>query len=101
MALYEDIVLFCKKELNIPQDILISIEQEDLSEDNVHGWTTDSAEDDEYDIEIDTRLGFKEAILTVCHEMVHVQQLHENRELDENEAYEKEQILYKRYMKIV
>ena len=98
MALYEDIVLFCKKELNIPQDILISIEQEDLSEDNVHGWTTDSAEDDEYDIEIDTRLGFKEAILTVCHEMVHVQQLHENRELDENEAYEKESILYKKYM---
>jgi len=33
--------------------------------------------------------------------MVHVQQLHENRELDENEAYEKEQILYKKYMKIV
>ena len=51
MALYEDIVLFCKKELNIPQDILVSIEQEDLSEDNVKGWTTDAAEDDEYDIE--------------------------------------------------
>ncbi len=101
MALYEDIVLFCKKELNIPSDILISVEQEDLSEDSVKGWAIDSAEDDEYDIEIDTGLGFKEAIITVCHEMVHVQQLHENRELDENEAYEKEQILYKKYMKIV
>ena len=46
-------------------------------------------------------LGVKEAILTVCHEMVHVQQLHENRELDENEAYEKESILYKKYMKLI
>jgi hypothetical protein len=34
----------------------------------------------------------------VCHEMVHVQQLHENRELDENEAYEKEEMLYKKYI---
>ena len=89
MALLEDVVIFCKKELNIPDEILVSLETEDLSEDNVKGWTTDSAEDDEYDIEIDTHLGFKESIITVCHEMVHVQQLHENRELDENEAYEK------------
>jgi hypothetical protein len=29
---------------------------------------------------------------------VHVQQLHENRELDENEAYEKEELLYKKYI---
>ena len=98
MALYEDIITFCKKELNIPQDVLVSIEQEDLSEDSVKGWAIDSAEDDEYDIEIDTRLGFKEAILTVCHEMVHVQQLHENRELDENEACEKEELLYTKYI---
>ena len=99
MALLEDVVNFCKRELEIPQEILVSIAVEDISEDNVKGWTVDSAEDDEYDIEIDT--GFKEAILTVCHEMVHVQQLHENRELDENEAYEKESILYKKYMKLV
>ena len=98
MALLEDIVDFCKKEFNIPQEILVSVEVEDISEYNVKGWTTDSAEDDEYDIEIDTRLSFKETILTVCHEMVHVQQLHENRELDENEAYEKESILYKNYI---
>jgi phosphoribosylformimino-5-aminoimidazole carboxamide ribonucleotide (ProFAR) isomerase len=98
MALLEDVVIFCKKELNIPDEILVSLETEDLSEDNVKGWTTDSAEDDEYDIEIDTHLGFKESIITVCHEMVHVQQLHENRELDENEAYEKESILYKNYI---
>ena len=98
MALLEDVVIFCKKELNIPDEILVSLETEDLSEDNVKGWTTDSAEDDEYDIEIDTHLGFKEAIITVCHEMVHVQQLHENRELDENEAYEKEEMLYKKYI---
>ena len=98
MALLEDVVVFCKKELNIPDEILVSLETEDLSEDNVKGWTTDSAEDDEYDIEIDTHLGFKESIITVCHEMVHVQQLHENRELDENEAYEKEEILYKKYI---
>ena len=64
MALLEDIVDFCKKELNIPQEILVSVEVEDISEDNVKGWTTDSAEDDEYDIEIDTRLSFKETILT-------------------------------------
>ena len=96
MALLEDVVIFCKKELNIPDEILVSLETEDLSEDNVKGWTTDSAEDDEYDIEIDTHLGFKESIITVCHEMVHVQQLHENRELDENEAYEKEEMLYKK-----
>ena len=101
MALLEDIVDFCKTELNIPKDVLVSVETEDISEDNVKGWTTDSAEDDEYDIEIDTHLGFKETILTVCHEMVHVQQLHENRELDENEAYEKESILYKKYMKLI
>ena len=98
MALLEDIVDFCKKELSIPQDVLISVEREDISEDNVKGWTTDSAEDDEYDIEIDTRLGFKETIITVCHEMVHVLQLHENRELDENEAYEKEELLYRKYI---
>ena len=98
MALLEDIVDFCKKELNIPQEILVSVEVEDISEDNVKGWTTDSAEDDEYDIEIDTGLGFKETILTVCHEMVHVLQLHENRELDENEAYEKEELLYRKYI---
>ena len=98
MALLEDIVDFCKKELSIPQDILVSVEREDISEDNVKGWTTDSAEDDEYDIEIDTRLGFKETILTVCHEMVHVLQLHEKRELDENEAYEKEELLYRKYI---
>jgi hypothetical protein len=98
MALLEDIVLFCKKELDIPDEILVSIETEDLSEDSVKGWTIDSAEDDEYDIEIDTHLGFKETIITVCHEMVHVQQLHQNRELDENEAYEKEELLYKKYI---
>jgi hypothetical protein len=98
MALLEDVVLFCKKELNIPDEILVSLETEDLSEDNVKGWTVDSAEDDEYDIEIDTHLGFKEAIITVCHEMVHVQQLYQNRELDENEAYEKEELLYKKYI---
>jgi hypothetical protein len=98
MALLEDVVNFCKKELSIPQDILVSVAVEDISEDNVKGWTVDSAEDDEYDIEIDTGLGFKETIITVCHEMVHVQQLHENRELEENEAYEKEELLYRKYI---
>ena len=98
MALLEDIVDFCKTELYILQDILVSVESEDISEDNVKGWTTDSAEDDEYDIEIDTRISLKENILTVCHEMVHVLQLHENRELDENEAYEKEDVLYRKYI---
>ncbi len=98
MALLEDIVNFCKKELDIPQEILVSVEVEDISEDNVKGWAIDSAEDDEYDIEIDTGLGFKETITTVCHEMVHVQQLHENRELDENEACEKEELLYTKYI---
>ena len=68
MALLEDIVDFCKKELSIPSDILVSVERDDLSEDNVKGWTTDSAEDDEYDIEIDARLSFKETIcpLLIC-----------------------------------
>ena len=98
MALLEDVVDYCKKELSIPQDILVSVAVEDISEDNVKGWTVDSAEDDEYDIEIDTGLGFKETIITVCHEMVHVQQLHENRELEENEAYEKEELLYRKYI---
>ena len=98
MALLEDIVDFCKKELEIPQEILVSVVVEDIVEDNVRGWTTDSAEDDEYDIEIDTGLSFKETIITVCLEMVHVQQLHENRELDENEAYEKEELLYIKYI---
>ena len=98
MALLEDVVNFCKKELSIPQDVLVSVAVEDISEDNVKGWTVDSAEDDEYDIEIDTGLGFKETILTVCHEMVHVLQLHEHRELDENEAYEKEELLYRKYI---
>ena len=65
MALLEDIVDFCKKELSIPQEVLVSVEVEDISEDNVKGWTTDSAEDDEYDIEIDTGLSFKETILTL------------------------------------
>jgi len=99
MALLEDVVIYCKKELNIPEEILVSISREDLSEDNVLGWTIDSAEDDEYDIEIDILLDEKDSITTVCHEMVHVLQLHETRELDENEAYEKEDILYRKYIK--
>jgi hypothetical protein len=100
MALLEDIVSFCKKELDIPEEILVSISVEDLREDSVKGWTIDSAEDDEYDIEIDCNLSIKEVIITMCHEMVHVQQLHENRELDENEAYEMEEILYRKYISI-
>ena len=55
MALLEDVVNFCKRELEIPQEILVSIAVEDISEDNVKGWTVDSAEDDEYDIEISSK----------------------------------------------
>ena len=40
MALLEDVVDFCKTELNIPQEVLVSVEVEDISEDNVKGWTT-------------------------------------------------------------
>lgn len=98
MALLEDIVSFCKKELDIPDEILVSVSVEDLTEDSVKGWTIDSAEDDEYDIEIDFSLSVSEVIITMCHEMVHVQQLHQNRELDENEAYEKEELLYNKYI---
>jgi hypothetical protein len=97
MMITEEVVYFCRKELNIPDDILISVEYADLSEDSVLGWAVDSAEDGEYDIEIERTLGFKDVVRTVCHEMVHVQQMVEGRDLDEAEAYEKEELLARRY----
>ena len=62
MALLEDIVSFCKKELDIPDEILVSVSVEDLTEDSVKGWTIDSAEDDDYDIEIDFSLSVSEVM---------------------------------------
>ena len=93
----EDIINYCRETLNIPKDISIAIAFEDLSEDNVKGWVYDEAGTGEYDIEIDNSLGFRELVTTICHEMVHVQQLVEGRDLDDVEAYEKEDLLAKEF----
>jgi|TARA_B100001079_G_scaffold18169_1_gene14454 hypothetical protein len=92
-----DVIDYCRTELDIPDDILISVEYEDLSDEGVKGWAIDSAEDDEYDIEVDHNLTPDEAILTVCHEMVHISQMHKGHGLDEVEATEKEQTLFDGY----
>ncbi len=88
-----DLVEYCRTELKIPDTTLISIEYEDLSDEGVKGWAIDSAEDGEYDIEIDRNLGQEETLMTVCHEMVHVSQMYHGKEIDEEEAVEKEKIL--------
>ena len=92
------VINYCKRELDIPEHILISVEYEDLSEEGVKGWAIDSPEKDEYDIEIDCNLGIDESLLTICHEMVHVSQMYREDKLDEGEAEKKEKILYDGYV---
>ena len=92
-----EVIEYCKVELGIPEHIYIWVEFKDLSDENVKGWAIDSPEDDEYDIEIDHNLNFDEAVLTVCHEMVHISQMHKGHELDESEAVEKEKLLFDGY----
>jgi hypothetical protein len=96
--LTESVIQFCKKELDIPDDTLISVEYLDLSEDNVKGWAIDDADDGEYDIEIEETLSPREIIMTLCHEMVHIKQMVEGRNLDEVEAVEFEEILYNKFI---
>ena len=94
----EDVVSYCRGQLNIPTDIHISVEYEDLSDDGVKGWAYDEAGDGEYDIEIEQTLSVSDTIRTVCHEMVHVKQMIDGRDLSEAEAYEQEEILARGYL---
>ena len=93
----DNVVKYCRTELDIPEHIYIFIEYKDLSDEGVKGWSIDSPEDDEYDIEIDHNLNLDETIMTVCHEMVHISQMYKGYELDESEAVEKEKILFDGY----
>jgi hypothetical protein len=93
----DNVVKYCRTELDIPEHIYIFIEYKDLSDEGVKGWSIDSPENDEYDIEIDHNLNLDETIMTVCHEMVHISQMHKGHELDESEAVEKEKILFNGY----
>jgi hypothetical protein len=94
----DDVVVYCRGKLEIPTDIHISIEYEDLSDDGVKGWAYDAGDDGEYDIEIEQTLSVAETIKTVCHEMVHIKQMIDGRELSEAEAYEQEDILANGYL---
>ena len=54
-----------------------------------------------YELEIDTALGFRDFITTICHEMVHVKQDYrkDKRPIEdrEKEAYEQQEILFERW----
>jgi hypothetical protein len=93
----EDIVSHCRKKLNISDDVLISVEPMDLSGDNVKGWAYDQAGDGEYDIEIEETMTANETIRTICHEMVHIKQMENGEEIDEDEANEREVKLAKSF----
>lgn len=92
-----DIVNYCRVKLNIPNEVYIEATPLDLTDDGVVGWTFESGEDGEYEIEIERTLNIRELVTTICHEMVHVKQLFEGRELNEDEAYGQEGILSEGY----
>jgi hypothetical protein len=88
-----EVVDFCRGQLGVPDEVYIDLQVIDLKEDGVVGWAFESGEDGEYEIEVEETLELKELITTICHEMVHVKQLFERRELNEDEAYGNEDIL--------
>ena len=77
----------------------IEVIHTDLTEDNVFGWTLEN--NDQNEIEIHDDLSEKDFIITLIHELVHVDQnvrgLFDD-EQRENEAYELENKLYEQFI---
>ena len=82
---------FCRNWLNIPFETEIDVEIHDLKSEGVMGWT--HGDDGEFTIELEETLTNEEALVTFCHEMVHVMQHVEGKEISEDEAYNLENVL--------
>ena len=78
----------------------IEVIHTDLTEDNVFGWTLEN--NDQNEIEIHNDLSEKDFIITLIHELIHVDQnvrgLRDDTER-ENEAYKLENHLTEKFMK--
>ena len=80
-------------------EVDIEVIPTDLTEDNVFGWTMET--DDQHEIEIHNNLSEKDFIITLIHELIHVDQnvrgLLDDTER-ENEAYKLEGMLTEKFM---
>ena len=78
----------------------IEVIHTDLTEDNVFGWTMET--DDQHEIEIHNDLSEKDFIITLIHELIHVDQnvrgLRDDEER-EKEAYSLEHTLTNEFLK--
>ena len=80
-------------------EVDIEVIPTDLTEDNVFGWTMET--DDQHEIEIHNDLSEKDFIITLIHELIHVDQnvrgLRDDTER-ENEAYSLEHTLTNQFL---
>ena len=105
MVDFNNVVEFCRDELGISDKVEIVVSLENLIEDNIHGWCTNSSDmgdfnKNEYDIELDKTLDDDEMLVTLCHEMVHVRQYSQGGNANEREAEELETVLAKKYKEV-
>jgi len=81
-------------------EVDIEVIPTDLSEDNVFGWTLEN--NDQHEIEIHNDLKERDYIITLIHELIHVDQnvrgLYDN-EQRETEAYAMEDTLTNQFLK--
>lgn len=82
-----DLAEFCYNELSLG-DAVVDIMYKELK---VDGWCID--EEDRYTILISNTLDDNTASITLCHELVHVRQYHNNEAACELEAYGREENL--------
>ena len=75
----------------------LTVENTDLSEDGVFGWCLRN-DDSEFTIQIHLPLQEPQYIMTLMHELYHVQQHLENRDRDEFEAQNMEIKLFNEYL---
>lgn len=103
----DNVVEFCKEELNIRDEVNVHVYLDDLlEEEGVKGWCHDdhlfSEEDElEYEIEIEESLDNDEMLVTLCHEMVHVKQYSDGYDANETEAYDLENELSEKYRSLL
>jgi len=98
------VVDFCRDELSIANSVIINISLDDLTEDNAHGWCTNSSDKpgfnpNEYEIELEETLTDEEMLITLCHEMVHIRQYSEGNPSNELEAEKLESVLAEKFKK--
>ena len=97
-SLLASVALFCRYELDIPNDINISIHECCLKDDGVWGWCYDDYDEEHgYDIELEATLDPVDLAETLCHEMVHIRQFSQGKDADEEEAHRLEKVLYKEW----